>query len=183
MTVETDIWRQKFDSQQLVQLLEDLSLEHGYSNLSSPSQKLLAMDLEERENFLKTPGHVQIKKQVFKWQILDLAELESLTQFFKCESDNPKMTSIPIPQVQLFLFFEQITITNMIKLPKMMEGEKVVECLIVTTESSHLFVLDPESFSIVEQRKVITMKIKPRTSWGSIFILFVFTFSYSRFRA
>jgi hypothetical protein len=62
--VETDIWRQKFDANQLVQLLEELSVEHGYSNLSSPSQKLLAMDSEERENFLKMPGHVQIKKQV-----------------------------------------------------------------------------------------------------------------------
>jgi len=63
-TVETDIWRQKFDANQLVQLLQELSLEHGYSNLSSSSQKLLAMDPEEQEQFLRMPGHVQIKKQV-----------------------------------------------------------------------------------------------------------------------
>jgi len=54
-----------------------------------------------------------------------------------------------------FAIHLQITITNMIKIKKAMEGERVVECLIVTTESSHLFVLDPESFSVVEQRKVI----------------------------
>lgn len=62
--VETDVWRQKFDAHQLVQLLQELSLEYGFSNLSTPSQKLLAMNSEERENFLKMPGHVQIKKQV-----------------------------------------------------------------------------------------------------------------------
>ncbi len=47
----------------------------------------------------------------------------------------------------------------MTKIPKAMEGEKVVECLIVATESSHLFVLDPESFSVVEQRKVRTVVV------------------------
>lgn len=47
-----------------------------------------------------------------------------------------------------------MTITNMTKIPKMMTGEKVVECLIVTTETAHLFVLDPESFTVIEQRKV-----------------------------
>lgn len=52
-----------------------------------------------------------------------------------------------------------MTITNMTKIPKMLEGEKPVECLIVTTESSHLFVLDPETFSVVEQRKVSTTRI------------------------
>lgn len=63
-SVETDIWRQKSDTQQLVQLLEELSIEYGFSRLSSPSQKLLAMNPEERENFLKMFGHLQIKKQV-----------------------------------------------------------------------------------------------------------------------
>lgn len=63
-SVETDIWRQKCDTQQLVHLLEELSLEHGFSSLSTPSQRLLAMNAEERENFLKMPGHVQIRKQV-----------------------------------------------------------------------------------------------------------------------
>lgn len=64
INVETDIWRQKADTLQLVQLLQDLSMEHGFSNLSTPSQKLLAMNAEDRENFLKMPGHIQIKKQV-----------------------------------------------------------------------------------------------------------------------
>lgn len=63
-SVESDIWRQKSDTAQLVQCLTELSVEHGFANLSTPSQRLLAMNAEERENFLKMPGHLQIKKQV-----------------------------------------------------------------------------------------------------------------------
>lgn len=63
-SVEMDVWRQKSDTHQLVQLLEELSTEHGFANLSTPSQKLLTMSTDERENFLKMPGHLQIKKQV-----------------------------------------------------------------------------------------------------------------------
>lgn len=63
-SVEMDVWRQKSDTHQLVQLLQELSAEHGFANLSTPSQKLLTMSTDERENFLKMPGHLQIKKQV-----------------------------------------------------------------------------------------------------------------------
>lgn len=62
--LETDIWRQKSDTRQLVRLLQDLSIEHGYSNLSSPSQQLLAMNDDQREQFLSSNGHIVIKNQV-----------------------------------------------------------------------------------------------------------------------
>lgn len=48
-----------------------------------------------------------------------------------------------------------------------MDGDKVVECLIVTTESSHLFVLDPETFNVVEQRKVKRSSFPARNLWVS----------------
>ena len=62
----------------------------------------------------------------------------------------------------------------MTKIPKCIEGEKVVECLMVTTESSHLFVLDPETFTIVEQRKVKYLHTFFESTFFSVETLFSF---------
>lgn len=63
-SLEADIWRQRSQVTQLVRLLEDLSREIGYSNLSAPSQQLLALDPSAREEFAFKHRHCSIKKQV-----------------------------------------------------------------------------------------------------------------------
>lgn len=63
-SLETDLWRQKSQTGQLVQLLQELSSELGYSNLSAPSQALLALDPSLREEFAFKHRHCSIKKQV-----------------------------------------------------------------------------------------------------------------------
>lgn len=63
-SLEADIWRQKSQATQLVRLLQDLSKEIGYSNLSAPSQMLLALEPSAREEFAFKHRHCSIKKQV-----------------------------------------------------------------------------------------------------------------------
>lgn len=63
-SLEADIWRQKSQPAQLVRLLEELSTEVGYSNLSAPSQTLLALEPSAREEFAYKHRNCSIKKEV-----------------------------------------------------------------------------------------------------------------------
>ncbi|XP_046658701.1 Bardet-Biedl syndrome 1 protein homolog [Homalodisca vitripennis] len=62
-SLEADVWRQKSQTTQLIRLLQDLSKELGYSNLSAPSQMLLALEPAAREEFAFKHRHCSIKKQ------------------------------------------------------------------------------------------------------------------------
>ncbi|XP_075223817.1 Bardet-Biedl syndrome 1 [Lycorma delicatula] len=62
-SLEADLWRQRSQTSQLVRLLQELSDEVGYSNLSAPSQTLLALEPSRRDEFILKNKHCSIKKQ------------------------------------------------------------------------------------------------------------------------
>ncbi|RZF38275.1 hypothetical protein LSTR_LSTR008998 [Laodelphax striatellus] len=62
-SLEADLWRQKSQTTQMVRLLQELADEIGYSNLSAPSQTLLALEPNMRDEFLNKNRHHLIKKQ------------------------------------------------------------------------------------------------------------------------
>uniref|UniRef100_A0A1B6E6Y3 Uncharacterized protein n=1 Tax=Clastoptera arizonana TaxID=38151 RepID=A0A1B6E6Y3_9HEMI len=103
-SLEADVWRQKSQPSQLVNLLEELSKEVGYSNLSAPTQALLALEPSAREEFAFKHRSCPIKKQ--------------------------------------------ITVSCATTIKKSLTDTKSVECIVLATESSQLFVVDPEIFSV-----------------------------------
>lgn len=62
--LEADCWQNKPGVERLVSLLRSLSLQFGYSNLSTQSQTILNLNPFERELFLskirKIPSHKQV---------------------------------------------------------------------------------------------------------------------------
>ncbi|KAL1129834.1 hypothetical protein AAG570_012778 [Ranatra chinensis] len=105
-SLEADLWQQKSQTNynQLVQLLQELSIELGFSNLSPSSQKLLSIEPHLREDFLN-----------------------------KCNVSLQK----------------QMVITCVATINKNIPDEKDVSCLLLGTESGQLYVMDPETFTLI----------------------------------
>ncbi|KAF6216036.1 hypothetical protein GE061_000373 [Apolygus lucorum] len=105
--LEVEIWNEISTSEQLVKVLKDLSMEMGFSNLSSPSQNLLLMSPSHREEYISSKLHCVAKKQM--------------------------------------------VITCVTTLNKYASSERDVSVVLLATESSQLFIMDPETFTIINE--------------------------------
>ncbi|XP_024084124.1 Bardet-Biedl syndrome 1 protein homolog isoform X2 [Cimex lectularius] len=109
-SLEADVWSEISNADQLIQVLKDLSLELGFTNLSSPSQNVLLMDPSLRDEFISSNTHFMIKKQM--------------------------------------------VITCVTTLRKYADNDRDVSCVLLATESAQLFVMDPETFTLVNEFKL-----------------------------
>ncbi|BES90328.1 bardet-Biedl syndrome 1 [Nesidiocoris tenuis] len=108
--LEAEVWNDISSADQLVQILKDLSLEIGFSNLSSPSQNLMLMAPSLRDEYISSRTHFVAKKEM--------------------------------------------VITCMATLNKYAGSEQDVSVIILATECSQLFVMDPETFTLINEFKL-----------------------------
>ncbi|XP_073998178.1 Bardet-Biedl syndrome 1 [Rhodnius prolixus] len=104
-SLEADVWQEVNNSEQLVHVLKEISVNVGFSNLSSPSQNVLLMEPSLREDFLNHNSHFIVKKQMV----------------IICATTISKYAS----------------------------NDRDVSCALLATESGQLFVMDPETFTLV----------------------------------